>query len=111
MYAFLLGDEVMAHRPNPQPGGPMYLSMSGCSPLTCPARMALPVATLLPAYLSRSLHNASLLTRQKMPSSWWRYLKDVSDKVGKLFEIDIQGVTGGTDQTSGGCSLCWTIPT
>jgi len=22
----------------------------------------------------------------------------------------IQGVTGGTDQTSGGCSLCWTIP-
>ena len=22
----------------------------------------------------------------------------------------IQGVTGGTDQTSGGCSLCYTIP-
>ena len=24
--------------------------------------------------------------------------------------IYIQGVTGGTDQTSGGCSLCYTIP-
>jgi len=23
---------------------------------------------------------------------------------------DIRGVTGGTDQTSGGCSLCYTIP-
>jgi hypothetical protein len=23
---------------------------------------------------------------------------------------DIQGVTGGTDQTSGGCSLCYSIP-
>ena len=22
----------------------------------------------------------------------------------------IQGITGGTDQTSGGCSLCYTIP-
>ena len=58
------GDGVLAHRPNPQPGGPMYLSLSGCSPLTCPAREALPVATLPPASLSRSLHQASLLTRQ-----------------------------------------------
>ena len=24
--------------------------------------------------------------------------------------IFIRGVTGGTDQTSGGCSLCYTIP-
>jgi len=24
--------------------------------------------------------------------------------------IYIRGVTGGTDQTSGGCSLCYTIP-
>jgi len=24
--------------------------------------------------------------------------------------VYIQGVTGGTDQTSGGCSLCYTIP-
>ena len=46
---FLAGDEVLAHRPNPQPGGPVYLSLSGCSPLTCPARVALPVATLPPA--------------------------------------------------------------
>jgi len=30
------GDGVLAHRPNPQPGGPVYLSLSGCSPLTCP---------------------------------------------------------------------------
>ena len=26
------GDGVLAHRPNPQPGGPVYLSLSGCSP-------------------------------------------------------------------------------
>ena len=37
-------------------------------------------------------------------------------KVHKLVYIalrlkfNIQGVTGGTDQTSGGCSLCETIP-
>jgi len=24
--------------------------------------------------------------------------------------IEIRGITGGTDQTSGGCSLCYTIP-
>ena len=27
-----------------------------------------------------------------------------------IHAVTIQGVTGGTDQTSGGCSLCWTIP-
>ena len=37
---FLAGDEA---------GGPVSLSLSGCSPLTCPARVALPVATLPPA--------------------------------------------------------------
>ena len=30
--------------PNPQPGGPGYPLLSGPSPLTCPARVALPVA-------------------------------------------------------------------
>ena len=49
MCDFLSGDEVLAHRPNPQPGGPVYLSLSGFSPLTCPARVALPVAKLAPA--------------------------------------------------------------
>ena len=39
----------------------MYLSLSECSPLTCPARVTLPVATLPPAWLSGSLHHASLL--------------------------------------------------
>ena len=24
--------------------------------------------------------------------------------------FNIRGVTGGTDQTSGGCSLCYTVP-
>ena len=28
----------------------------------------------------------------------------------KYIYIYIRGVTGGTDQTSGGCSLCYTIP-
>jgi len=43
------GDGVLAHRPNTQPGGPVYLSLSGCSPLTYSARVALPAATLRPA--------------------------------------------------------------
>ena len=73
---FFPGDGVLAHRPNTQPGGPVYLSLSGCSPLTCPARVALPVATLPPALLSGSLHHANSLTRQKMPSSRWRYFKE-----------------------------------
>jgi hypothetical protein len=34
---------------NPQPGGPVYLSSSGSYLLTCPAWVALPVATLPPA--------------------------------------------------------------
>jgi len=45
--------------------GPVYLSLSGCSPLTYPARVALPVATLPPAYLSGSLHRTSLLTGKR----------------------------------------------
>ena len=43
----------------------MYPSLSGCSPLHCPASVALPVATLPPALLSGSSHYASHLTRQK----------------------------------------------
>jgi hypothetical protein len=35
--------------PNPQPGGPVCLSLSGTSFLTCPAWETLPVATLPPA--------------------------------------------------------------
>jgi hypothetical protein len=35
--------------PNPQPGGPGCLSLSGTSLLTCPAWETLPVATLPPA--------------------------------------------------------------
>jgi len=31
-------------------------------------------------------------------------------KIFAFIEADIRGVTGGTDQTSGGCSLCYTIP-
>jgi len=32
MCVFFPGDRVLAHRPNPQPGGPVHLSLSGCSP-------------------------------------------------------------------------------
>ena len=31
-------------------------------------------------------------------------------RMGEWRGIYIRGVTGGTDQTSGGCSLCYTIP-
>jgi hypothetical protein len=34
--------------PKPQPGGPWYPFLSGPSPLTCPAWVTLPVATLPP---------------------------------------------------------------
>ena len=37
-------------------------------------------------------------------------LKPEGRKKRKLERWDIQGVTGGTDQTSGGCSLGHTIP-
>ena len=40
---FLKG-EVVSLTPNPQPGGPGYPLLSGPSPSTCPARVALPVA-------------------------------------------------------------------
>ena len=37
-----------------------------------------------------------------------------SKGLSQFFQItsipNIRGVTGGTDQTSGGCSLCYTIP-
>jgi hypothetical protein len=46
---FFSSDGVLAHRPTPQPGGPLYLSLSGCSPLSCAPRVVLPVATLPPA--------------------------------------------------------------
>jgi hypothetical protein len=41
--SFLQG-EVVSPMPNPQPGGPGYLLLSGPSPSTCPAKVALPVA-------------------------------------------------------------------
>jgi len=44
--------------------------------LLWPVRVALPGATLPPAYLSGSSHHASLITRQKMSSSRWRYFKE-----------------------------------
>ena len=42
-FSFLLGG-VVSPTPNPQPGGPVYLFLSGSSPLTCLAWQALPVA-------------------------------------------------------------------
>jgi hypothetical protein len=44
-----LQDGVISPTPNPQPGGPGYLSYSGTSLETSPARVALPAALLLPA--------------------------------------------------------------
>jgi len=38
--------------------------------------------------------------------SLWNLLQVTLLAPGILREQDIQGVTGGTDQTSGGCSLC-----
>jgi hypothetical protein len=42
----VLQGRVVSPTPNPQPGGPGYPFLSGSSPLTCPAREPLPVATL-----------------------------------------------------------------
>jgi hypothetical protein len=39
-----LQGEVVSLKPNPQPGGPGYPLLSGPSPSTCPARVAVPVA-------------------------------------------------------------------
>jgi hypothetical protein len=41
-YFFFRG-EVVSLTPNPQPGGPGYLLLSGPSPSTCPAWVALPI--------------------------------------------------------------------
>jgi hypothetical protein len=41
--------KVVSLTPNPQPGGPGYHSSSRSYPLTCPAWVLLPVATLPPA--------------------------------------------------------------
>jgi hypothetical protein len=43
------GVRVVSLTPNPQPGGPGYPSSSGSYPLTSPAWVPLPVATLSPA--------------------------------------------------------------
>ena len=41
---YFLQGEVVSLTPNPQPRGPGYPLLSGPSPSTCPARVALPVA-------------------------------------------------------------------
>jgi len=41
---YFLQGEVVSLTPNPQRGGPGYPLLSGPSPSTCPARVALPVA-------------------------------------------------------------------
>jgi len=41
---YFLQGEVVSLTPNPLPGGPGYPLLSGPSPSTCPARVALPVA-------------------------------------------------------------------
>jgi hypothetical protein len=43
---FRFYSEVVSLTPNPKPGEPGYPSSSGSYPLTCPAWVALPVATL-----------------------------------------------------------------
>ena len=42
--SYFLQGETVSLTPNPQPGGPGYPLLSGPSPSTCPARVALPVA-------------------------------------------------------------------
>jgi hypothetical protein len=47
--SYFLRCEVVSLTPNPQPGGPGYPSSPGPYTLTCPAWVALSVATLPPA--------------------------------------------------------------
>ena len=41
---YILEGEIVSLTLNPQPGGPGYPLLSGPSPSTCPARVALPIA-------------------------------------------------------------------
>ena len=60
-----LPSKVVSLMPQARPGGPGYQFSSGSSPVNCPARGTLPVATLPPVCLSGSLDNRSPSTRPK----------------------------------------------
>jgi len=64
---FVLWDWDVNLKPNPKLGGPECLSLSGTSPVTCPAWETLPVAKLPLAYLLRTLAgtNPTTMTRQR----------------------------------------------
>ena len=56
---------------NPQPEGPVCLSLPGISLEICPAWVALPAARLSPAWLSTFLVPARSHTRLHKPSTRW----------------------------------------
>jgi len=62
----------------------------------------------LPTY-GESTYSGSALVSSNRPRGHWDRLY-VQMCVCEHIYIYIRGVTGGTDQTSGGCSLCYTIP-
>ena len=70
--------------PTPCPRGPGCLSQSGSSPLTFPAREALPVATLPPAQLSGSFDQSSPPTTSK----WRQIFNAYSQKIKETFPSD-----------------------
>jgi hypothetical protein len=63
--------EVLSLTPNPQPGGPGYPSSSSSYLLTCSAWVTLPVATLLPAWLSGSREHSNPTTTIRWRHHQW----------------------------------------
>ena len=59
----------------------------------------IPVILQLPLYRSEVIHTAYIYT-----------FFPTNIKIPSFVKSNIQGVTGGTDQTSGGCSLGQTLP-
>jgi hypothetical protein len=81
---YFLRGEVFSLTPNHQPGGPGYPFLSGSSPLTCLAREAIPIASLLPEQLSGLYDHASPTTTLKLGYLRWGA---TLTKTFKLFKI------------------------
>jgi len=66
-------------------------------------------------FCSRNLRQKTFKTNEKDFPMFYQHkeslgLEQCKSDLPAAVQGDIRGVTGGTDQTSGGCSLCYTIP-
>ena len=67
----VLWGRVLCPTPNPQPGGPGYPFVSGSSPLTCLAQVALPVASNRPHSSQDHFTMQSPLCQSKATLGGW----------------------------------------